>query len=262
MNSLSRFVLALASAGLTAACAPTVASAPAPVIAPAPPVGAMGSTGVSTATAALSNDTHWARNSAEHKAIFLEVFRAAGNRLPALVSGHAAGTWGVILDADETVLDNSDYQKSRVPFGGKYDPAAWAAWVDQGTATALPGAVAFTARVRELGGKVAIVSNRDDAQCPVTRENLDRVGITNDVVLCKTTTGDKNPRFAAVQNGTASPTLPPLTVLEWVGDNIEDFPLLHQDVRSASDSAFARFGDTYFALPNAMYGSWERNPRQ
>ena len=53
--------------------------------------------------------------------------------------------------------------------------------------------------------------------------------------------------------------LPPLDVLMWVGDNIQDFPRLTQSIRTAADSAFADFGETYIALPNPMYGSWERN---
>ena len=60
--------------------------------------------------------------------------------------------------------------------------------------------------------------------------------------------------------GTAPSPLPPLRVLMWVGDNIQDFPRLRQDVRTASDSAFASFGDRFIVLPNPMYGSWERNP--
>jgi 5'-nucleotidase (lipoprotein e(P4) family) len=207
----------------------------------------------------LARDIHWARNSAEHRAIYLEVYRAAGNRLETLAAGRAAGTWGVILDADETVIDNSEYEKNNP---GPYNATAWDAWVSEGRAPALPGAPEFTARVRSLGGRVVIVTNRNDKYCDVTRRNLASVHITTDLVLCQTTTGDKNPRFDAVQNGTAAPGFPALTILEWIGDNIQDFPHLTQDIRNGSPDAFARFGDTFFALPNAMYGSWEKNPRQ
>ena len=47
--------------------------------------------------------------------------------------------------------------------------------------------------------------------------------------------------------------------LMWIGDNIEDFPDLTQDIRQLPDSAFARFGRDYIVLPNPMYGSWETN---
>lgn len=212
--------------------------------------------------AVLPNDMHWARNSAEHRAIYLEVYRAAGERLRTLAAGRASASWGVILDADETILDNSEYERSRVPFGGKYDAAAWTAWVKQQRAPALPGAVEFAAHVHELGGKVVVVTNRAPEECDPTRANLASVRFAADLVLCKTTTGDKNPRFDSVQNGTAAPGFAAISVLEWIGDNIQDFPGLTQAIRTQDDAAFAKFGDTFFALPNPMYGSWESNPRQ
>ncbi|HET7746393.1 MAG TPA: 5'-nucleotidase, lipoprotein e(P4) family, partial [Vicinamibacteria bacterium] len=71
----------------------------------------------------------------------------------------------------------------------------------------------------------------------------------------------KNPRFERVQKGTAAEGLPPLEVLLWIGDNIQDFPGLRQDVvRADPEAALAPFGTRYFAIPNPMYGSWERNP--
>lgn len=211
------------------------------------------------AAAALSRDVQWARVSAEHRAIYVETYRAAGERLVALADGHALGSWGVILDADETILDNSDYEIGRVPFGGIFDAKAWSAWVAEGRAPALPGAIAFTDRVHQMGGKVVVVSNRDEAECSITRANLERVSIRADLVLCKTATDDKNPRFDAVQNGGAAPGVPAITVLEWLGDNIQDFPHLSQSIHEAPESAFARFGQSFFVLPNAMYGSWQAN---
>ena len=53
--------------------------------------------------------------------------------------------------------------------------------------------------------------------------------------------------------------MPALQVLAFVGDNIQDFPVLTQDVRTQPESAFAGFGETLFLLPNPMYGSWEKN---
>jgi predicted secreted acid phosphatase len=58
-----------------------------------------------------------------------------------------------------------------------------------------------------------------------------------------------------VERGTASQALPALTVVEWLGDNIQDFPHLTQDVRNDP----AAFGRTFFVIPNPVYGSWQRN---
>ncbi len=233
------------------ACAPaTRPTPPAPTPVPA----------VHAALVQLPASIHWARNSAEHRALYLQIYRAAGERLTTVAAARPAGTWGVILDADETIIDNSEYEKSRVPYGGAFDAAAWNRWVMERRAPALPGAVAFTARVHELGGKVVVVTNRDEAQCDVTRQNFRSDGFAIDLVLCKGATGDKNPRFDAVANGTAAPGFPAIAVLEWLGDNIQDFPHLSQQIRDRPDAAFAKFGDSYFAFPDPMYGSWESNP--
>ena len=50
----------------------------------------------------------------------------------------------VVLDIDETVLDNSPYQARLIRDGKAYDDASWAAWCKEERARALPGAVAFT----------------------------------------------------------------------------------------------------------------------
>jgi 5'-nucleotidase (lipoprotein e(P4) family) len=200
----------------------------------------------------------WFRASAEQRALYLQSYRLAESRIREAAGG-AGGAWAVILDADETILDNSTYQLRQARAGQGYDAAAWAAWVHERAATALPGAVEFTRLVRSLGGRVVVVTNRDAAGCDDTRQNLASVGVSADAVLCRVDTGDKNPRFRAVAEGTAG--LPPLHVLMWVGDNIQDFPGMAQEARGSS-SALEGFGRTYIILPNPMYGSWERNPVQ
>lgn len=211
--------------------------------------------------ATLPPAIHWSRNAAEHSAAFRQTYRVAGERLRSLVAGRSAGSWAVILDADETVLDNSTYQKERAAIGEGFSSDSWDAWVRRIEATALPGAGDFITAARALGGRVAIVTNRTEAVCPATRENLVRVGIVVDVVLCRPPeSSDKNPRFEAVQNGTTGADLPPLEVLMWLGDNIEDFPGLDQGLRMMAAPAWSAFGDRYFILPNPMYGSWQSNP--
>lgn len=189
----------------------------------------------------------------------MQAYRLAEARVAELSAGRAAGTWAVIVDADETVLDNSAYQQERAAVDSGFSEASWAAWVARRAATALPGSVAFIAAVHARGGWVVVVTNRAEEACDATRDNLRRVGLAADVVLCRTTTDDKNPRFAAVAAGTGG--LPPLHVVLWVGDNIQDFPALTQaGLRGAPDRAFDDFGRRFVVLPNPMYGSWERNP--
>jgi 5'-nucleotidase (lipoprotein e(P4) family) len=205
---------------------------------------------------------HWTRTSAEHHAILLQAYRGAEAQLRELVASLPGGSWAVIMDADETVLDNSLYfqqqaEQGRLGFGFR----SWIAFVKEAKAPALPGAVHFTHLVHELGGRLVIVTNRAENLCADTRRNLERAQIPADAVLCRPQGGDdKNPRFAAVQNGKVE-GLPPLRVVMWVGDNIQDFPGQTQaEAKDAHDSAFGEFGHSWWILPNPIYGSWERNP--
>ena len=201
-------------------------------------------------------EIRWSRTAAEHHAVFEQTYRLAGEHLRA-AADTLRGDWGVILDGDETVLDNSLYQRERAALSLAYSPESWAEWVHREAAPALPGAVAFTHLVQSLGGRVVIVTNRNDATCSETRANLAAIGVDAAAVLCQVgAESDKGPRFAAVQSG-AVPGLPALTVAMWVGDNIQDFPGLTQQ---AWQSASGEFGSRYWVFPNPMYGSWPRNP--
>jgi 5'-nucleotidase (lipoprotein e(P4) family) len=207
---------------------------------------------------ALSNDIRWFRTSAEYRALARQAYQVASDRLPELSNGLARQSWAVILDADETVLDNSEYQRRRFVVDSGYSDASWAQWVNERAAPAVPGAPEFTHRVHMLGGRVAIVTNRAQSLCGATRENLKAADIDVDVVLCQAPgVSDKNPRFQRIQDGSAEAGVPPLTVVAWVGDNILDFPGMSQAARTES-RALAEFGKRYFILPNPMYGSWQQ----
>jgi 5'-nucleotidase (lipoprotein e(P4) family) len=202
----------------------------------------------------------WTRSSAEHRAVFLQVYRAATAHVEREAAGRVPGSWAVVLDADETVLDNSLYQLERARAGKPFDAESWSAWCARREAVPLPGAAVFLSRVHALGGRIAIVTNRTVRECPDTEAVFRAHGLVYDVMLCKPDgeRGDKGPRFEAVARGTTPAGLPPLDVVSFVGDNIQDFPGLSQATREG-DEAFAPFGDRFFLLPNPMYGSWERN---
>lgn len=223
-------------------------------VAPAPPAAPVAAPAV---RAEVPLEVRWARRSAEHDALYLQTYRAAGERLREMADT-LAGDWAVILDADETLLDNSLYQQERAEAGLGYTPESWNEWVRREAATALPGAAAFTETVRALGGRVVVVTNRDDVVCPETRANLAAVGIAAAAVLCRTAEGDKNARFDAVAAGGVD-GLPALDVAMWVGDNIQDFPGLGQDARLGGGAALGAFGGRYWVLANPMYGSWTGN---
>lgn len=233
----------------------STACATAPI---ARPPGPMTSATATAQGTVQPKEVHWFRNSAEMRGLYIEVYRLAAEQLDRMASENAPGTWAVILDADETLIDNSTFEKEQA--GIPYTETAWNAWVSRKAAPALPGGVEFTRTVHRLGGEVVIITNRDNQYCDATRENISADSIEADLVLCRTTTGDKSTRFEAVANGTAAPGVRPLKVLMWFGDNIQDFPGVSQSLRGGADSGYANFGKTWFLLPNPMYGSWEKVP--
>lgn len=202
----------------------------------------------------------WTSASAEHRALFLEVYRWATLRAEQEAAKRTPGTWAVVLDADETTIDNSAYQLERARLGLAYDRASWRAWTARREAVPLPGAGAFLARVRALGGRIAIVTNRSAEECPDTEAVFRAHSLAYDVMLCMPATGDtdKNLRYEALARGTAAAGLPPLEIVAFVGDNVRDFPGQDQSLRARGDDAFAPFGERFFVLPNPIYGSWER----
>jgi 5'-nucleotidase (lipoprotein e(P4) family) len=240
-----RSCISVAAVVAVAACAPK--SAPLATAPTAP-----------TAVAAPES-IRWVRESAEYHAALIQVYRLATARVEQAAATRPASSWAVILDADETVINNSTYQLERARIGLGFTPDSWNAWVKRREATPLPGAAAFLARVRALGGRIAIVTNRLQSECDDTRAVFDAHRLVFDVMLCRPADApsDKNPRFEAVAAGATAAGSTALDVVAFVGDNILDFPRMSQAVSKQGAPAFTEFGVRFFLVPNPMYGSWQ-----
>jgi len=239
---------------LLAACTAAPAPRPAPVPRPAPAAPAH----------QLSDTLHWMRDSAEYRALVYQTYKAATERAKELAAGRQPFTWAVAIDSDETILDNTPYYKERQLQGLGYSQDSWYAWVASKSAPTLPGAVEFLEAVRGLGGRIVVVTNRDQVLCLATEDNLTAQRVPFDAVLCRPDKPpqEKQDRWRAVQQGTAVKYLPPLEIVLWVGDSIGDFPGATQEMRNASPGYFEKFGDRWFILPNPAYGSWQSNPEE
>lgn len=212
----------------------------------------------SAADAVAVTATTWVERSSEYRALVAQVYRQAIARVDALADGRGRGEWGVVLDADETVISNLAYQLEREAEGLSYTADSWRAWVGRREATPLPGAAAFLDRVRALGGRIAIVTNRLGSECDDTEAVFREHLLDFDVMLCRPDgeSSDKNARFAMVADGAWPGASGPIEILVFVGDNILDFPGMAQQGRNHPDDAFNRFGADFFLVPNPMYGSW------
>jgi 5'-nucleotidase (lipoprotein e(P4) family) len=244
-------IAALLTGGACRSATPAVhtpqAAVPAPASAP-------------TSAKPLPDSLRWVRDSAEYRAAAVQTYRAATTSVSTAAAGRKPSSWAVVLDADETVISNLQYQIERAQAGLSHTSESWRAWVARREATPLPGAAAFLARVHDLGGRIAVVTNRLESECPDTEALFKMHKLLYDMMLCRPDGGpsDKNPRFAAVAAGTTKAGGPPLDVLAFVGDNILDFPGLTQSVATSNEAALAPFGTKFFLLPNPMYGSWQQ----
>jgi 5'-nucleotidase (lipoprotein e(P4) family) len=208
---------------------------------------------------ALPLEIRWVQASAEYEAILRQTYRLAQAAVEDASAGRAAGSWGVALDADETVISSLTYQRERAAQGLGYSPESWRAWVRRREATPLPGAAAFLHRVRALGGRIAIVTSRLQSECADTEAVLRQHELPYDDIFCRPDegSGDKAPRFEQAASTLAAAGQPPLEMLAFVGDNIQDFPGQSQALRGSAGDAFAAFGSRFFVIPNPMYGSWQ-----
>lgn len=221
------------------------------------------------------NATKWYRDSAEKNAQYNQIFSIGLEKVTAKVKQENLKhkNWGVILDIDETVLDNSAYEKNSVLSCQNYTSLSNYTFMEQKISTATPGASKFTCSVQKMGGKVVLVTNRDgtfdDKIKQSTVDNLKQVGICFDNVVFANggSDNDKTPRFNAVIAGNyesiiAVNKLKPVKVIAYFGDNIQDFPNVKQSEAIKQDpnsDFYSKFGQEYFSLPNPTYGSWEKN---
>ncbi|MFH0963726.1 MAG: HAD family acid phosphatase [Planctomycetota bacterium] len=211
----------------------------------------------------LPNDIAWVASSDAYKACLQQAYNSAGMRLRELAKAEKPGTWCVVLDADETIISNIEFQKDLALKGTEHSSGSWDEWCNKGTATALPGAKEYCALVRELGGKVIVVTNREDPPTKAaTVKNLADLGFTCDAVLFRegpyAKDRMKTARREDIEKGTVKTlpegkSLPPLKIVMLGGDQIHD---LYDAHKYSFEQVKDRFGRDLIILPNPMYGDW------
>lgn len=229
------------------------------------------------------NAVLWAQTSLVHGMIYREVYRQATALLPEAL---ADPSWdalaaadrpegsdprdlppAVVLDIDETVLDNSPYQARLIRDHAQYDDATWADWVREEAARPLPGALAFTRAAAAQGIAVIYLSNRDHSLDAATLANLKAegfpvsgpdafLGLGVDVPGCEQKGSSKSCRRQMLAAK--------YRVLMQVGDQVGDFLALSGTTpaqRRAEVKPYLDWvGRRWFVLPNPTYGSWESAP--
>ena len=224
------------------------------------------------------NAVLWTQSSVEYRLIAGQTYRSALAMLDkaikspdwdALPKGERDGTvrglpLAVIVDVDETVLDNSPYQARLVAGNTSYDEYTWSLWVNERAATAVPGAVEFSRAAAARGVTVFYVTNRAADLAGATEENLRAVGfpiaapgqilgLGTVVEGCEAEGSEKGCRRRLVARSHR--------VLLQIGDQLGDFVDVTDNSPGGRESAvrpyLAWVGERWFVLPNPTYGSWE-----
>lgn len=218
-----------------------------------------------TPPANLPPDVHWVRYSVEYPAICIQTYRWAWETVKAQADT-VEGDWAVILDIDETVLDNSRYQEILFETGEKY-PYFWDDWVRQEECPPVPGVKTFLDSVHTLGehAHVVFITNRKIHLEEATLNNLRKVGLwrEGDVLLCRRDKSDtKILRRKEVREGTGRcEGMGKRKILALIGDQLADvmeYPTPGTVLENKTQILKSPdWGTRYFLLPNPMYGYWQ-----
>ena len=209
------------------------------------------------------------RTSAEYKANTFQIYTSAKNNIDKAL---ADKSWtalknqlknyqnlppAIILDIDETVLDNSEHQVRSIKNGTNY-PIGWKEWVSEESAGALPGVKEFLSYANTKGIKIFYVTNRTHDLEEYTRNNIMSLGLPfdndMDVLLMKNEKGwgsDKTSRRDLIRKD--------FRVIQIFGDQLDDFIPLTESAKSMNerkiliDKYADMWGEKWYMLINPMY---------
>ena len=206
----------------------------------------------------------WTQSSAEYRALALQAFNLARLRVDQDLAPHRSRRRmmrpAIIVDADETVLDNSRFQAELILRNVPYSGDAWTAWCNRAEAGAVPGALDFLNYSFRRGVRVFYITNRRQTEKAGTVANLKKLGfpdVSEETVMIRepgTPTSSKESRRQSVRSR--------YRVVLLVGDNLNDFNddfagKSIADRKAQVDREQSEFGTQFIVIPNPMYGDWE-----
>ena len=202
----------------------------------------------------------WMQTSGERAALSYQAFSLARMTLDRDLRTRSRMKRAVIVDIDETIMDNSRFQAWAIKNHQSFNDQTWQAWVNRSEATAIPGAVEFLNYANSRGVRVFYISNRKAVEKEGTATNLRKLGFPNvndETLLIRTDTksSSKEPRRQAVSAK--------YRVVLLMGDNLNDFSDVFENAKTSAgrltvtEQNKAKFGSRFIVLPNPMYGDWE-----
>ena len=204
----------------------------------------------------------WQQTSGERRALSYQAFTLARVMLDRdlRMNRRNRKARAIIVDLDETILDNSRFDgmlvKNRINFNQK----DWTDWINRAEAEAIPGAVEFLRYASTHGVTVFYITNRRDNQKAGTAENLKKLGFPNVSVQTLLVQTDLNNSSKESRRQTVGAKY---RIVLLMGDDLNDFTAVFENSKTvesrveAADRNKDQFGTRFIMLPNPMYGSWE-----
>ncbi len=204
----------------------------------------------------------WTQLSGERRALSYQAFALARIMLDRdlRLNRNRRMRRAVIVDVDETILDNSRYQGMLLKTRTSYASKTWTEWCNKAEAVAVPGAVEFLRYANSRGVRVFYITNRKEIEKDGTARNLKQVGFPNvndETLLVRTE------KTGSVKEGRRAAVAAKYRVVLLMGDNLNDFAEVFENSKTvesrlaATEQTKALFGSRFIVLPNPMYGNWE-----
>ncbi|WP_372906452.1 5'-nucleotidase, lipoprotein e(P4) family [Rhodohalobacter sp.] len=216
--------------------------------------------------------TLWIQTAAEYEALTYQAYNTAESLLPVALED---SSWtasleqedpyfdkppAIILDLDETAIDNSFYEARGILDQTGYDAVTWNNWVREAEAEAIKGALELTNDANDLGIAVFYITNRDAEVQPYTEQNLLELGFPVEEGSVMSNGGQ--PDWTSAKINRRKVVTENYRVLMLFGDDLNDFVPAREisiDERKALAEQYSdHWGVKWFVLPNPNYGSWER----
>ena len=204
----------------------------------------------------LLMSTLFKQKAAEMRAISYQAYNLATLRLDnELRMAGLAKTFAVVVDIDETVLDNSPFEAKSILENSNY-PKFWNEWCELAQAKAIHGAVEFLSYAESKGVEVFYITNRNEKFKTATIKNLKKEGFPfadKKHLLMRTASSSKKERRQSIEKTHK--------IVLLVGDNLGDFLDIFDKKNinrrfEITDSLKNEFGKRFIILPNSMYGTW------
>jgi 5'-nucleotidase (lipoprotein e(P4) family) len=221
--------------------------------------------------------TLWMQRSVEFKGNALAIYALARVRLdqaladkkwtaaPAEQTGDFASLPpAVILDLDETVLDNSRYQVWMMKSDQTFSTKTWNQFCADQISTAIPGALDFVKYAESKGVKVFYITNRDASTEKDTRENMAKLGFPLGGNVDTFLMQREKPEWGSAKGTRRAVVAKDYRVLLNLGDNFGDFDDRYRgseaDRLKAFDDNKDRWGREWLVIANPTYGSFDLAP--